>query len=194
MAEFLATRNILLGDNSVGVRMIPMDALFEVRISEDLRLLAYYESWYVEVTRTELGALLGAGHIHGYPRNHEQPLAQVRRLAQFIMEEIPGEPSQDGGAVDTAIRIMRTWQEERSAYPIYRNGDIVRILKRGSTWEGLEGPVSYPCGDELIGVDVGNGVVISYRKDEIELVQRFIGPTVPRPGEPPTLWERLDDA
>jgi hypothetical protein len=33
--------------------------------------------------------------------------AQIDRLAQFIMDEVPGEPSAGLGAVDTAIRIMR---------------------------------------------------------------------------------------
>lgn len=32
---------------------------------------------------------------------------QVDRLAQFILETVPGEPSQDEGAVDTAIRVLR---------------------------------------------------------------------------------------
>ena len=32
---------------------------------------------------------------------------QVQRLANFIMENIPGEPSQDEGAVDCAIRLLR---------------------------------------------------------------------------------------
>ena len=32
---------------------------------------------------------------------------EIRRLAQFIMEEVPGEPSQSEGAVDTAIRLIR---------------------------------------------------------------------------------------
>ena len=32
--------------------------------------------------------------------------SQIDRLAKFIMENIPGEPSQSEGAVDTAIRIM----------------------------------------------------------------------------------------
>jgi hypothetical protein len=32
---------------------------------------------------------------------------QVDRLAKFIMEEVPGEPSHSEGAVDTAIRIIR---------------------------------------------------------------------------------------
>jgi len=32
--------------------------------------------------------------------------SQVKRLANFITSEIPGEPSQSEGAIDTAIRIM----------------------------------------------------------------------------------------
>src|SRR5882762_6017296 len=32
--------------------------------------------------------------------------AQTARLATFIVNNIPGEPSRDGGAVDCAIRIM----------------------------------------------------------------------------------------
>lgn len=36
--------------------------------------------------------------------------SQVDRLARFIMGEIPGEPSQSQGAVDTAIRLLRDYQ------------------------------------------------------------------------------------
>lgn len=32
---------------------------------------------------------------------------QVERLAMFIVEEVPGEPSAPEGAIDTAIRIMK---------------------------------------------------------------------------------------
>lgn len=32
---------------------------------------------------------------------------QIEKLADFIMNEIPGEPSQSEGAVDTAIRLLR---------------------------------------------------------------------------------------
>ena len=32
---------------------------------------------------------------------------QIGRLADFIMREIPGEPSQSQGAVDTAIRLLK---------------------------------------------------------------------------------------
>lgn len=34
-------------------------------------------------------------------------MAQIDRLAQVILSEIPGEPSKDQGAVDTAIRLLR---------------------------------------------------------------------------------------
>lgn len=35
---------------------------------------------------------------------------QIDRLAQFILDEVPGEPSQDQGAVDTAIRVIREYK------------------------------------------------------------------------------------
>ena len=40
--------------------------------------------------------------------------SQVTRLANFIMAEVPGEPSQNQGAIDTAIRVLRRLREERS--------------------------------------------------------------------------------
>jgi hypothetical protein len=33
--------------------------------------------------------------------------SQINRLAEFIMHEVPGEPSESEGAVDCAIRIIR---------------------------------------------------------------------------------------
>lgn len=32
---------------------------------------------------------------------------QIQRLAKYIMQNVPGEPSQSEGAVDTAIRLLR---------------------------------------------------------------------------------------
>lgn len=37
---------------------------------------------------------------------------QIDKLANFIMAEVPGEPSLSEGAVDTAIRIIKSLQEE----------------------------------------------------------------------------------
>lgn len=42
-----------------------------------------------------------------------EPLAsQVDRLARFILAHVPGEPSQNQGAIDTAIRIIETLQKK----------------------------------------------------------------------------------
>lgn len=40
----------------------------------------------------------------------ETPEQQIHRLAQFIMDNIPGEPSRSEGAVDTAIRLLEGLQ------------------------------------------------------------------------------------
>lgn len=37
----------------------------------------------------------------------EKPSTQIARLATFIQNEIPGEPSASEGAIDTAIRLLR---------------------------------------------------------------------------------------
>lgn len=37
---------------------------------------------------------------------------QIDKLADFILEEVEGEPSQSEGAVDTAIRVIRGLQKE----------------------------------------------------------------------------------
>lgn len=42
-----------------------------------------------------------------YARMMDEAQQQVERLADFIMAEVPGEPSQSQGAVDTAIRLLR---------------------------------------------------------------------------------------
>ena len=40
-------------------------------------------------------------------QNGDSVEVQMDRLAQFIMDEVPGEPSRDEGAVDCAIRLLR---------------------------------------------------------------------------------------
>lgn len=42
--------------------------------------------------------------------------AQITKLAEFIMHEIPGKQSADEGAVDTAIRIIRDLQNNQAVY------------------------------------------------------------------------------
>ena len=38
---------------------------------------------------------------------NETAEAQIDRLAKFILEEVESEPSENEGAVDTAIRVIR---------------------------------------------------------------------------------------
>lgn len=44
------------------------------------------------------------------------PSEQIDRLAQFIMNEVPGEPSQSEGAVDCAIRVIRELADKVEGY------------------------------------------------------------------------------
>ncbi|WP_419817018.1 hypothetical protein [Glaciibacter flavus] len=45
-------------------------------------------------------------HWEPVPVPPESLASQVERLAQFIMDKVPGEPSQNEGAIDTAIRLL----------------------------------------------------------------------------------------
>jgi len=53
---------------------------------------------FAEILARETGALPGGG----------EPLdSQVQRLADYILKEVEGEPSQNEGAIDTAIRLLK---------------------------------------------------------------------------------------
>jgi hypothetical protein len=81
-------------------------------------------------------------------RHSNSAQEQVDKLAKFILAEVPGEPSRDEGAVDTAIRWIRMQQkvgEELVAENIGHSGTVVKALldqhrevinklKRGSCW------------------------------------------------------------
>src|SRR5699024_1091009 len=49
-----------------------------------------------------------------YLEDLDEPEAnsQIDKLAYFIMSEVEGEPSQNQGAVDTAIRIIKSYQNQ----------------------------------------------------------------------------------
>lgn len=53
--------------------------------------------------RAEVFAAFLSGEVEQYSQAEEQ----IKVLAEFITNEIPGEPSQSGGAVKTAIRLLR---------------------------------------------------------------------------------------
>jgi hypothetical protein len=46
------------------------------------------------------------------PKTAEPLESQVERLARFIMECVPGEPSRPEGATDTAIRLLIHWGQQ----------------------------------------------------------------------------------
>ncbi len=54
-------------------------------------------------------------HMQGMLRTPVAPATdlaeQIARLGNFILNEVPGEPSENEGAVDTAIRLLRVYVE-----------------------------------------------------------------------------------
>lgn len=51
---------------------------------------------------------LDGQHVYDETGMDSPAKQQIGRLAEFIMDEIEGEPSQPEGAVDTAIRLLRS--------------------------------------------------------------------------------------
>lgn len=58
-------------------------------------------------------------------KDHEPLESQVNRLAEFIMAEVPGEPSQSEGAIDTAIRIITSLRDTNKALTAEFNGKLL---------------------------------------------------------------------
>ncbi len=57
---------------------------------------------------------------------NESAEEQVHRLARFIMDNVPGEPSRSEGAVDTAIRLLALHYNTPAYRPSARTiGDAV---------------------------------------------------------------------
>lgn len=55
----------------------------------------------------------------------ERESNQIDRLASFIMNEVDGEPSEDEGAIDCAIRIMKNFKDN----PIREDGTIYLTIR-----------------------------------------------------------------
>jgi hypothetical protein len=54
---------------------------------------------------------------NGIPGADNEPLNfQTARLGTFILDEFPGEPSQNQGAIDTAIRLLRQFKPHRKVW------------------------------------------------------------------------------
>lgn len=66
--------------------------------------------------------------------------AQIEQLANFIMHEVPGEPSQSEGAVDAAIRLLRKYKRRarRRRVPTPQVAGFSRVRSRdlsADEWE-----------------------------------------------------------
>lgn len=80
-------------------------------LREEFHIVMHIDDW--PGVRTELG-MIGIPTLLVTPPGVESPSpvslasqGQVARLAQFLMDTVPGEPSQSESAVDTAIRLLR---------------------------------------------------------------------------------------
>lgn len=186
MSTFRVHRRIVHG-------MIPFSegAHVEIDVRPDLgSIFMLGDGRAVEVSMQDLQRWIQGGFLVRV----DSARTQIERLATFIMDEVPGEPSQDQGAIDTAIRIIRTLMAERGQ--VFRDGDVVMVEQPGSSWYGAEGRITYPLGDESIGVEFhreNEPYTIVFRKSSLRLVARFVGPITPATEmTPKTLWERLD--
>jgi len=112
-----------------------------VRQRDEARDEVERHQWLVRAIREDLGLAVGDGvSLRGFIIGMRDRLAtppagdleqQVEQLANFIMHEVPGEPSQSEGAVDTAIRWMRARLTPPAGVP---EVTYSRVGERGSVW------------------------------------------------------------
>ncbi len=77
--------------------------------------------------------------VNGLEKKVESAEKQIERLANFIMGEVPGEPSQSEGPVDCAIRIIETHKKFREG--IFSLADfLVKNFGLKNIEELTEGP------------------------------------------------------
>ena len=67
--------------------------------------------------------------------------SQIERLATFIMDNVPGEPSQSEGAVDTAIRLLSV-----VPVPVYEYGVLLPEIRTEPSFVGVEDSARYFMG------------------------------------------------
>lgn len=91
------------------------------------------------------------------PQAVESAEDQIKRLGIFIMENVPGEPSQSEGAVDTAIRVLQSLLTTMGAYA----EDIFSLVRKSKAeaptadeicdievWDNMDARMN-PCGQTL---------------------------------------------
>lgn len=94
-------------------------------------------------------------------QSHDHLSGQIDQLAAFIVDEVPGEPSQGQGAVETIIRVHRDAQQALAMYlrdlDAYRE-TIEREQKRADDWEQRAAEFAKLAGVELV-VNDGTGAI-----------------------------------
>lgn len=70
----------------------------------------------------------------GHFRHNEPSQVEILRLEDFIMDEVPGEPSKAEGAVDVAIRVIR---ERGARIREFEELDNARIRELEAVVKGL---------------------------------------------------------
>lgn len=98
----------------------------------------------------------------------EEPEAncQIDKLAKFIMSEVEGEPSQSEGAVDTAIRIIKSYQSQETL-----SQDWINKHSYAVAYDGM------PDDTEIVYVDDLQNLLVPEQKElEVkiqELIERY---------------------
>ena len=87
-----------------------LGAVFHVLLEKEIKEATGREALGYVV---DVGSEDDGEDVNGLEEKVDTAEEQIDRLANFIMSEVPGEPSQSEGAVDCAIRIIRRAVEER---------------------------------------------------------------------------------
>ena len=99
---------------------------------------------------------------------------QIDKLANFIMKEVPGEPSLNEGAVDTAIRIIKEYQEKETLNDKWINEHSYYVPDREASMvyaSDLSNVDLHPSEtkvippDEFINYALKNGLIVLREKD-----------------------------
>ena len=85
--------------------------------------------------------------------------SQIDKLANFIMSEVEGEPSQSQSTVDTAIRIIKSYQDKE-------------MLSQEWIDEHKRGYDEYPSGAPVLLVDDVEDLLVS--KNELPVIPKFV--------------------
>ena len=134
------------------------ETLSEEWIERNTRPIDYEGRLYV--WKSDLQNLLGLRH------EEISSSKQIDKLAKFIMSEVEGEPSQSQGAVDAAIRIIKSYQNQETL-----SQDWINKHSYAVAYDGM------PDDTEIVYVDDLQNLLVPEQKElEVkiqELIERY---------------------